>query len=482
MEDTTRHADHEPADPVGGYDGADPATGSSGEGDGLDATPEPAASGEPTLHPGAGLPLTPPAGTTVSRFRNPVPDETPAVVPLDPEGPPALERPADAARRGPSAAADPAPARRSTQRGPAALVGIVSGVLGAALTLGVLAALGTFDRPETIVQAPAPPGTSPPIVIEDGDPGRAAVVARKVVPSIVAIEVAADNGDDTFSAFASGSGVVLSRDGLIVTNQHVIEGADLAQVVLQNGVVYQATVIGGDRVTDLAVLRIDAPGLIPIELGSTETLSIGDMAVAVGNPLGLPGGASVTVGVVSAFDREVTVGAGTNDRLFGMLQTDAPITRGSSGGALVDGRGRLIGITTAIGVTDAGAEGVGFAIPVELMTRITDELIDAGSVRHTFLGVWLEDFFTSRDGAQIPNGAVVRSVIEPSGAFDAGLREGDRLVAIDGRPIITKEDIINTLRELRVGDTISLEIVRDGSPSRVDVTLGERPEDPGEEP
>ncbi|NIS32699.1 MAG: trypsin-like serine protease, partial [Actinobacteria bacterium] len=112
---------------------------------------------------------------------------------------------------------------------------------------------------------------------------------------------------------------------------------------------------------------IDLQGLAPIEIGSTDQLAIGDQAVAIGNPLGLPGGASVTVGVVSAFDREVTVGNGPNDRLFGMLQTDAPITRGSSGGALVDAQGRLIGITTAIGVTDAGAEGVGFAVPIELM-------------------------------------------------------------------------------------------------------------------
>jgi S1-C subfamily serine protease len=158
-----------------------------------------------------------------------------------------------------------------------------------------------------------------------------------------------------------------------------------------------------------------------------------------------------------------------------MLQTDAPITRGSSGGALVDDQGRLIGITTAIGVTDAGAEGVGFAIPVELVTRITDEIIEQGFVQHTFLGVLLQDHFEPRDGAQVPEGAVIIDFVDPSGARDAGLALGDRLTLINGRTVHTKEDIINELRKFRVGDSVTFEADRAGSTIAIDVILGERP-------
>lgn len=360
-------------------------------------------------------------------------------------------------------------------RGSYVLVGIASGVLAAALTVAGLAIAGIFDRPETIVQQVAAPSQPAQIIVDGDASSTAAAVALKVKVSVVAVEVGSENEDNNFIPFASGSGVILTDDGLIVTNHHVIEDADLARVILQDGVIYQARIIGSDPITDLAILQIDATGLIPIEVGSTGELAIGDQAVAIGNPLGLPGGASVTVGVISAFDREVTVGSTPEDRLFGMLQTDAPITRGSSGGALVDDRGRLIGITTAIGVTDAGAEGVGFAIPVELVTRITDEIIERGFVRHPFLGVLLQDHFEERNGAQFPEGAVIMEFVDPSGARDAGLEVGDRLTVINGRVVHTKEDIINELRNFRVGDTITFEVIRDGAMFGTEVVLGERP-------
>jgi len=228
--------------------------------------------------------------------------------------------------------------------------------------------------------------------------------------------------------------------------------------------------------TDLAVVTVDSTDLLPIELGSTADLVIGDTAIAVGNPLGLQGGASLTVGVVSAFDREVTVAEGANGRLYGMLQTDAPITRGSSGGALVDAQGRLMGITTAIGVSDAGAEGIGFAIPVELMTRITDEIVETGDVRHAFLGVSLQNYFEDENGSQIPAGAAITSIEPDTGADAATLDVGDRIIFIDTNPIVTGEDVVNGLRRYRVGDTVKLTVVRDDQTIIVDVVLGERPE------
>jgi S1-C subfamily serine protease len=431
-----------------------------------------------TLPPDAGTPIGPPPVERSSVFRDPAQPPARPVMALSTPMPAVLDRPADRIGAG-SNGVHPVETHSRRDGGRSALIGIVSGVLGAALTVGALALAGVFDRPETVVQEITAPTPAPTRIVIDGDASSSAsAVAQKVVPSIVAVEVATDNGNNSFSAFASGSGVILSADGLIVTNHHVIADADLAQVVLQGGEIYPATIIGSDRLTDLAVLQIDAEGLVPIELGGTADLSIGDQAVAVGNPLGLPGGASVTVGVLSAFDREVTVGSQVEDRLFGMLQTDAPITRGSSGGALVDGRGRLIGITTAIGVTDVGPEGVGFAIPVELMTRITDEIIQSGSVRHTFLGVELRDHLEQRNGAQVPEGAVITNLVDPSGARDAGLEIGDRVTVINGRTVHTKEDIINELRTFRVGDTVTLEGIRGDGTFSLGVILGERPTNP----
>jgi len=314
------------------------------------------------------------------------------------------------------------------------------------------------------------------IVTDTGGSTTAAAVGRKVVPSVVTVEIGNTAADGTFNAFAKGSGVVLSTNGRIVTNDHVVQDADEIRVVLQDGRIYPAQLRGSDALTDLAVVTVDSTDLLPIELGSTADLVIGDTAIAVGNPLGLQGGASLTVGVVSAFDREVTVAEGANGRLYGMLQTDAPITRGSSGGALVDAQGRLMGITTAIGVSDAGAEGIGFAIPVELMTRITDEIVETGDVRHAFLGVSLQNYFEDENGSQIPAGAAITSIEPDTGADAATLDVGDRIIFIDTNPIVTGEDVVNGLRRYRVGDTVKLTVVRDDQTIIVDVVLGERPE------
>ncbi len=212
----------------------------------------------------------------------------------------------------------------------------------------------------------------------------AAAVAQKVLPSIVTVEIGLIDGTD-FIVTGSGSGVVIDVDGTLVTNEHVVGGADAVRVVFADGRSYDAAVVGTDSLTDLAVIAIDALGLTAVELGTSVDMAIGDTAIAIGSPLGLAGGPSVTVGVLSAFDRRVQVAVG--DGLFGMLQTDAPITRGSSGGALVDSEGRLIGITSAIGVSDVGAEGLGFDIPVEMMTRITQDILEFGGARHALLGI-----------------------------------------------------------------------------------------------
>lgn len=306
----------------------------------------------------------------------------------------------------------------------------------------------------------------------------AAAVAGKVTPSVVTLQLGTPDANGAFDESGLGSGVVYRSDGYIVTNYHVVAGATDIRVVVEDGTAFTAELIGADPRTDLAVVKIEATDLTPIDMGSTEHLLIGDMAIAVGNPLGLAGGASLTVGVLSAIDRQVsTTEVGT---LFGMLQTDAPITSGSSGGALVDGFGRLIGITTAIGVGAGGAEGIGFAVPVEVVDRIASELIDTGTVRHAFLGVRLEDHVEEdENGASRPAGARVASFPEgvDSAAAGAGLRIDDIIVAVDGTPVTTSDDLVSAMGRYRVGEAVTLDVMRQGQQLTFEVALAERPDD-----
>ncbi|MDQ3781848.1 MAG: S1C family serine protease, partial [Actinomycetota bacterium] len=194
---------------------------------------------------------------------------------------------------------------------------------------------------------------------------------------------------------------------------------------------------------------------------------------AVGSPLGLGGGPSVTVGVVSAFGRQVTVAAETT--LFGMLQTDAPITEGSSGGALVDTAGRLIGITTAVGVSTVGVEGIGFATPVELMSRVVDELVADGAVDHAFLGIrGATTFDVAPDGARVAAGVQIESVEPGTPADEAGLARGDIIISVDGEPIETMGELVIVLRYRGAGDSLTFTVAPAiGESARsVDVVLG----------
>jgi putative serine protease PepD len=363
----------------------------------------------------------------------------------------------------------PTPPDRNRWIGPA-----LGAVAGAAILALILWGTGRLDRPTAVTTAT---GVIREVVTE-GDHASATAVARKVVPSVVTVDVGTGSGDG-FQLIGSGSGVVLTSDGLIVTNHHVVADTDSYRVIFSDGRIYEASLVGSDRRTDLAVLRISAADLTPIELGSTTAANIGDVAIAVGSPLGLEGGPSVTVGVVSAFGRQVTTGSTEVDTLFDMLQTDAPITQGSSGGALVDANGKLLGITSAIGVSAAGAEGVGFAIPVELMSRITDEIIETGTVQHPFIGVSLGTAFSENpDGSQNPAGAYVTGFpIESAAARDAGIEIDDVIVAYDGNPVRIPDDLISGLRSYRVGDTVTLSVQRGSDHIEIQVVLGIRPDD-----
>ena len=384
----------------------------------------------------------------------------------------------------PTPAPPPPPEPKQRSHISTGVIAFLAAIVGAIVGIAFLAALGVFsDDP---VEVAAPPTTAPPttvvrdvtteIVTVPTEPGVPEAVAIKVVPSVVTVEVG-DLDDDTLILNGSGSGVILA-DGYIATNHHVIEDATFARVVLEDGRTYDAEIIGSDAYTDLAVLRVDIDGLRPIEFGSTDDLAIGQTAVAVGNPLGQDGGVSLTVGVVSALSR--TVDFGDQTALYGMLQTDAPITSGSSGGALVDESGRLIGITAAIGVSQAGAEGIGYAIPVELVERITNEIIETGSAKHPFIGIYGTDYVvTADDGALTPSGAEIAELIEgASPAGDAGFLPGDAIVDVEGTEVRTMEDLVVALRLYHVGDEVLVTVTRDESPISATVLLIERPDDP----
>jgi S1-C subfamily serine protease len=362
---------------------------------------------------------------------------------------------------------------------PMAIIAFLSAIVGALLTVAILSVAGFFDT-EAVTASTVPVTSSPTTTLAQpaavtSPTGSAMIEAvwAKVYPSVVTVLVFQESDD---LPFASGSGVALG-DGYVVTNHHVIEDADIAQITLQDGRTYDAAIVGSDALTDLAVLSVDATDLKPVEIGSVDDLSIGQTTIAVGNPLGQTGGSSLTVGVLSALSRRVDFEDGT-DPLFGMLQTDAPITNGSSGGALVDDEGRLIGITSAIGLSEAGAEGIGYAIPVDVVLRVTDELIETGAASHAFLGIRGDTSIEiGEDTALVPNGAVIVEIDPADGAAGrAGLEADDVIVAIEGITITTMDDLVIQLRLHRAGEILVFEVVRDGATMTVPVTLDERPE------
>ena len=394
------------------------------------------------------------------------------------------EGPAARPPRSRAAAPAPEPQRPRLSRWSTIGLPLLSGIVGAGLVVG-----GFFLFRDDAGSDPAPAAAAAqPAVIREtvrtefigpadavADP---TAVARKVIPSVVTVEVGVSDGNDGFNGTGSGSGVVLSADGYIVTNEHVVSGSDVVTVSFSDGRVYEAELLGADALTDLAVLKIDAAGLVPIDIGSTAGLQIGDVAIAAGSPLGLEGGPTISVGVLSAFNREVQTGPAITDRLLGMLQTDAPITRGSSGGALVDGQGALIGVTSAVGVSDVGVEGIGFAIPIEVVQRITSELIANGVVEHSFLGIeGRTSFEDQEDGAEAAVGVFVQAIVDGTGAEIGGLEEGDVIVSIQGTTVKTINSLVGQLRRYKVGEPLDIAILRAGENITLTIELGPRPDD-----
>jgi serine protease DegS len=269
-----------------------------------------------------------------------------------------------------------------------------------------------------------------------------------------------------------GSGVIISSDGYILTNYHVISGADAIQVGLQDGRSATAHIVGVDPDTDLALLKVDLPNLKPIELGRSDDLHVGDVVLAIGDPYGV--GQTVTQGIVSAMGRS-QLGLSTFENF---IQTDAAINPGNSGGALVNASGQLVGINTALFSTTGGSTGIGFAIPVNLARGVMKQLIAYGRVMRGYLGVEPQDITPELAQAfklDDTHGFIITSLSQTGPAAKAGLQPGDAIVAIDGEPVENSRDALNRVAGRAPGSVVTLKVIRHGKAFSVKVTVAERP-------
>jgi len=356
----------------------------------------------------------------------------------------------------------------------ALLAGTVGGVVGYRSARDELPSAASLRDPG--VELGQPTADTSPVVRPATS---VAGIAARVLKSVVSISVDEETGSGT------GSGVVLSADGFVLTNNHVVEGAAVDGTIViafnDGRTDLPARVVGRDPETDLAVLKIvGVRGLTPAALGSSSGLVVGDPVVAIGSPLGLAG--SVTSGIVSALDRTVRVperaGEAPSSPLFDAIQTDAAINPGNSGGPLVDMTGRVVGITTAIATlgglndTQSGSIGVGFAIPVDAARSIAEQLIRTGKAAHPVIGVSAGTVGADGSG---PRGARISGLVNGGPAADAGLRVGDVITAVAGRRVLGVDELIVMLRRYRVGERVELTYVRAGKTRTAQVVLEDKP-------
>lgn len=336
--------------------------------------------------------------------------------------------------------------------------------------------------PDDGAGAPATPGgTSAPSVSEGF--GAIPEIVAELQPSIVSINVLIEDGGQ--SGVGAASGVIWDADGLIVTNEHVVGPATDIEVVLASGQRFTGEVLAVDPRTDLAVVQIDATGLPPAPFAD-RLPEVGELALALGNPLGFQNSASA--GIISGVDRALPA-TPDGPALVGLLQTDAPISSGNSGGALVDAKGEVVGINVAaLGAAEGGAQGritaenVGFAIPSTTVLSVVRQLLEDGSVSHPFLGVrgaTLTPQIAERFGIDRDSGFVVAEVVPEGPADEAGMESGDLIVSLAGDDVRSFGDLASILRGQDVGDTVEVVVVRNGEEQRLEVTLSELPDSGG---
>ena len=369
-------------------------------------------------------------------------------------------------------------------------VPFVSGVVGASIVLGTCLGVpsvkskifGNTSSPVSYVQSSNDSTSSAVNILDYSDTSVA--VAEKVLPSIVGItvtyQVSTIFGGST-SGEGSGSGIVISEDGYILTNNHVISSDSSSYYAIQEATgikiklygddtSYDATVIGTDSYTDLAVLKIDKTGLTPATLGNSDNVKVGEFVMALGNPLGM--NYSVTAGVVSALDREIT----SEGTTYHAIQTDAAINSGNSGGALVNANGEVIGINT-IKYAGTGIEGIGFAIPISSTTNIINQLIEFKTVKRPYIGI--SGSAVGENDSQrynIPKGVYVESIEKDSPAEKAGLQKGDIITKIEGKDVSSVDELNRIKYNYNIGDKVKLTIYRNNQEQEIEITLSETPE------
>jgi putative serine protease PepD len=356
---------------------------------------------------------------------------------------------------------------------------IVLAAFVAALGLGAGAGIATYsalDDPSTVVREVTVSGSgSAATTTADVEGLSAATIYERVHRGVVEISTTSFAGGGS----AQGSGFVYDADGHVVTNQHVVASADEINVRFASGATYPAELVGTDRSTDLAVIKVDAPASVleQLRLGDSTGVRPGDPVVALGSPFGLEG--TITSGIVSALHRPMT--APNNFTINDSIQTDAAINHGNSGGPLLDSSGRVIGVNAQIESDSGGSDGVGFAIPSNTVRSIVSQLIDTGEVEHAYLGVGLR---------AVEGGVAISTVENGTPADDAGLRPatgtetvggqqvptgGDVIVEIDGHEVTTEAEVQSLIDGKKPGDTVELTFLRGGDRETVDVTLGTRP-------
>jgi len=363
-----------------------------------------------------------------------------------------------------------------------------SSIMTSVIVLSFLYIFGIFEEEEIILPEPVTITETikeKEVVVARVDSTEIVSIAEVATKTIVQVQVGQQDENGDFISIGGGSGVVINENGLIITNHHVINEADGVRVIFEDGRMYEGQIVGSDKLTDVGLVKIDKTGLTPINIGDSSGIFVGDLAVAIGHPLTLGAAPTVTTGVVSALDRRLDVGNDAMNAavtLFGLIQTDAPITRGSSGGALLNKNGELIGITTAIATADVGAEGLGFAIPINLALDIVEDLLDDGRVLHAFLGILGAQYFeVAEDGARIFSGVYIEELYGPTNDMyaigKAGALPGDIIKKVNEKNVKTLDGLITILRSMRAEDPITIEILRDGNSILLDFNLDLRPSD-----
>ena len=359
----------------------------------------------------------------------------------------------------------PGPARRARP----VLAAVAVAALVGALVVGVTVAALDHDA-----QAPTMPaaGTTS-IIVRQGDIGQ---ILTKIEGAVVAVRTGTVALPDLLRPVpqeGAGTGFVIAPDGVIVTNNHVIDGAQRITVVFGDGEEREARILGRDPSSDLAVLKVDASGLPVAVLGDSDRLRVGDDVVAIGNALALEGGPTVTRGIVSAKDR--TIAAGNGVSLDHLIQTDAAINPGNSGGPLVNSDGEVVGINTAVA---GGAQNIGFSIAVSQAKPVIEELRQGGTRPRPFLGVSMVEVtpaMARQLGLSVDSGVLVAEVTPSSGADRGGIRSGDVIVEIDRKVVSKPQDVSGVLRKRKPGEQLTVVVVRGGDRTTVQARLGERP-------